>query len=87
MALFDELDAIFTNHSHYYTVGLPDMNEALERCARVTHTNPQVINYNGQMILATQHSLGSQISWLTEIPRPIVEQIESTTPAIGSGDK
>lgn len=74
MALFDELDAIFTNHSHYYTVALPDMNDALERCARVTGGNAQVINYAGQMILASQSSLGDQISWLTEIPRPVTEE-------------
>lgn len=70
MALFDELDAIFSNHTHYYTVALPDMNAALELCARVTGGNPQVINYAGQMVLASQQSLGDQISWLTEIPRP-----------------
>jgi hypothetical protein len=75
MALFDELDAIFTNHSHYYVVALSNMNDALEMCARVTHANPQVVNYGGQIILATQHSLGEGISWLTEIPRPTEEQI------------
>jgi len=46
------------------------MNEALERCARVTGGNPQVINYGGQIILASQSSLGNEISWLTEIQRP-----------------
>jgi hypothetical protein len=73
MALFDELDAIFSNHTHYYTVALPDMNEALEKCARVTGDNAQVINYAGQMVLASQSNLGDQISWLTEIPRPVTE--------------
>ena len=70
MTLFEELDLIFTNHAHYYTVGLPDMNAALEMCARISHGQPQVINYAGQMILASQHSIGDGISWLTEIPRP-----------------
>jgi hypothetical protein len=70
MSLFQELDVIFTTHTHYYTVGLPTMNEALERCARVTGGNPQVINYGGQIILASQSSLGNEISWLTEIQRP-----------------
>jgi len=73
MALFDELDAIFSTHTHYYTVSVPSMNDALERCARLTGGTPQVINYNGQIILATQQGLSDQISWLTEIPRPEVE--------------
>jgi hypothetical protein len=77
--LFEELDAVFTNHTHYYTVGLPDMNEALEKCARVLHTNPQIINYGGQMILASQHGLGDGITWLTEIPRPVVEPVVEET--------
>jgi hypothetical protein len=79
-SLFEELDAVFTSHSHYYTVGLPDMNEALEKCARIMHTNPQVITYGGQMILASQHAISNDITWLTEIPRPAPpEQIEATT--------
>ena len=76
MSLFQELDAIFTHHSHYYTVALPDMNEALEKCARITHSMPQVINYNGQMILASPNALGDGISWLTEIPRPAEIAVE-----------
>jgi hypothetical protein len=70
MALFDELDAIFTNHTHYYSVALSDMNEALDKCARMVGGNAQVINYGGQMILASQSGLSNQIPWLTEIPRP-----------------
>lgn len=70
MTLFEELDAIFTNHTNYYTVAVPSMNDALERCARLTGGDDQVITYNGQIILATQQNLGNQISWLTEIPRP-----------------
>jgi hypothetical protein len=77
MTLFEELDAIFPAHTHYYSVALTDMNEALEKCARVTGGNAQVINYSGQMILATQTNIGNEITWLNEIPRPeepIVEE-------------
>ena len=70
MTLFEELDSIFSSHTHYYSVGVPTMNDALERCARLTGGSPQVINYAGQMILAADRALGNQISWLTEIPRP-----------------
>lgn len=77
MALFEELDAMFPSHSHYYIVGLSTMNDALEKCARVCVGMPQLINYNGQMILVSQSGLSSDISWLTEIPRP--EQLEAPT--------
>lgn len=77
--LFEELDAVFTNHTHYYTVGLPTMNDALELCARVSLGNPQVIQYNGQMILASASALGGNISWLTEVPRPVVETVVEET--------
>jgi len=76
MTFFEELDAIFSSHTHYYTVSVPTMNDALERCARLTGGTPQVINYGGQIILATQQTLGGQISWLTEIPRPETPAVE-----------
>jgi len=73
--MFEELDAMFSNHMHYYIVSLPTMNDALELCARVSLGNPQVIQYNGQMILASASALGGNVSWLTEVPRPIVEPV------------
>ena len=78
MSFFEELDTMFTNHTHYYIVGLSSMNEALEMCARVTGGMAQVITYNGQIILASQSGISSQIPWLTEVPRP--EVVEETPP-------
>lgn len=72
MALFDELDAIFSSHTHYYVVNVPSMNDALERCARLSGGSPQVVNYGGQLILASGQNLGNQVSWLTEIERPAI---------------
>lgn len=74
MALYEELDAMFPSHTHYYVVNLPDMNDALERCARLTGGISNVVTYNGQMILAVQHLISSDISWLTEIAPPVVEE-------------
>ena len=76
MALYEELDAMFPSHTHYYIVGLTDMNEELDKCARLSHGMVNIINYNGQMILISPNSLGSQISWLTEVIAPVVEVIE-----------
>ena len=78
--MFEELDAMFATHLHYYIVNLPTMNDALEMCARVAIGNPQVIMYKGQLILASQSAIGSNISWLTEVPRPPEpEQLEAPT--------
>ena len=80
MTFFEELDLMFTNHTHYYIVGTSSMNEALDRCARVAGGTAQVVNYKGQMILASQMALGDQIPWLTEVPRPDVATITETIP-------
>jgi hypothetical protein len=72
MALYDELDSMFPwSHSHYYLVNLSDMNEALEKCARITSGgSPHVITYNGQLILISPSAISPDILWLTEIVGP-----------------
>jgi len=71
MTLFEELDAIFPAHTHFYIVNLPSIDEALERCARLTGSASHVTSYNGQLIMAVQHGLNvDDITWLTEVPRP-----------------
>ena len=77
MALYEELDAMFPSHTHYYIVGLSDMNEALDKCARLSHGMVNIINYGGQMILVSPHGLSDQISWLTEVAAPVVEVVEA----------
>ena len=70
-SLFEELDVMYPNHTHFYTVGLGDMNEAMEKCARLSGYEAHVVNYNGQMVLISQQGFSSDnISWLNEIPRP-----------------
>jgi hypothetical protein len=69
MTLFEELDTAFPAHSHFYSVSLP-LNEALDRCARMTGDNGHVFSYNGMVVLAVQHGTGPDVPWLNEIPRP-----------------
>jgi hypothetical protein len=79
MALYEDLDAMYPNHTHYYTVSLSDMNEAMEKCARLAGYEAHVVTYNGQMILVSQQGFSSDnISWLNEIaPPPAPEVIEA----------
>lgn len=67
MALYDELDAIFRNHQHFYKLGVSDMSEALDKSARLIGENAQVITYNGQIYLASQMHLGSDVTWATPV--------------------
>jgi hypothetical protein len=53
------------------------MNEALDKCARLSHGIVNIINYGGQMILISQHALTDQIGWLTEVAAPVVEVVEA----------
>jgi len=77
MALFDELDNMFPSHTHFYQVNLPTMNEALDRCARMTGDLGHVFTYNGMIVMAVQHSLGNDNPWLTEIADPNPDVIDA----------
>lgn len=67
MALYDELDAIFRNHQHFYKLSVADMSEALDKSARLIGENAHVITYNGQLYMASQTSLGSEVSWAVPV--------------------
>ena len=87
MALFDDLDAMFPSHTHFYQVNLPTMNEALDRCARMTGELGHVFTYNGTMFMAVQHSLGNDNPWLTEIPDPNPEIVEAEITVVSEKTK
>jgi len=75
-SLYEELDVMYPNHSHYYTVALPDMNEAMEKCARMAGYEAHVVTYNGQMVLISRQGFPSDnISWLNEIPAPPAPEV------------
>jgi len=65
--MFQELNNAFPDHTHFYEVLGITMNEAMDRCARLTGDNPQVMNYNGNIIFALNHDLGTGIEWLRPV--------------------
>jgi hypothetical protein len=65
--MFEELNNAFPDHTHFYEVLGITMNEAMDRCARLTGDNPQVMNYNGNIIFALKHDLGNGIEWLRPV--------------------
>ena len=66
--MFEELNNAFPNHTHFYEVLGITMNEAMDRCARLTGDDPLVMNYNGKIVFALKHDLGNGIEWL----RPVI---------------
>lgn len=64
---YDELNNVFPHHSYFYTVNGIQMHEALDRVARLSGQPTQVINFQGQLVLAVQHELSSEIPWITAV--------------------
>ena len=76
--MFNELDAIFPNHKRFYEVVGLSLAEAMERAARLTGDDSHVLNYQGKIIFAVQHSLDvTGIDWLTEVPGTPMVELES----------
>jgi hypothetical protein len=65
--MFEELNNAFPNHTHFYEVLGITMNEAMDRCARLTGDDPLVMNYNGKIVFALKHDLGNGIEWMTPV--------------------
>ena len=89
--MFDELNAAFPNHTHFYEVNL-SITEAMERCARMAAGDVHVVNYQGKVIFAAQHAMTgiSNADWISEVPgapvevvaeEPVVEEVVEETPA------
>jgi len=65
--MFDELNAAFPNHTHFYEVKGMTFAQALERCARIAGDSAQVFNFQGKIVAAATHDLGNQIEWLQPV--------------------
>ena len=66
--MYDELFAAFPDHSYFYEVSNMTMNDALERCARMTGDNGLVSTYQNKIIFAVKHSLDTNdITWLSPV--------------------
>ena len=71
--MFDDLNDAFPDHYHFYEVVGLTMSEALDRCARLTLENPQVLNYSGVIVFASPVDLGDGIEWLRKVPGSPIE--------------
>ena len=66
--MYNDLKTAYPQFSHYYTVGGLSMNDALERCARMTGEDANVFNFNGAIIFALTHALTTaEIDWLNPV--------------------
>lgn len=66
--MFDELNAVFPNHTNFYEISGLTMTEALERCARLSGDDGHVLTYQGRIIFAVKHALStSDISWINPV--------------------
>lgn len=66
--MYNELTIGFPDHTHFYEVGNMTMGEALDRCARMTGDDGQVLNYQGKIVFAVKHALDTnEISWLNPV--------------------
>ena len=67
--MYDNLNAAFPNHTHFYIVNGLQMAEALDRCARMTGDDGQVFNYQNMIVFAVKHKLETtDITWLDPVP-------------------
>lgn len=67
--MFNELNNMFPDHTNFYEVGNMTFSDALERCARLTAGDGQVLNYQGKIVFAVKHNVDTTaIDWLNPVP-------------------
>lgn len=83
--MFDELNEMFPDYTNFYEIIGLGITEAMDFGARMAAGDPHVINYNGKIILAVQHSIDvTDNDWLQEVPGTpavVVEEPAVVTPA------
>ena len=74
--MFDELNAAFPDHTHFYEVVGLSLADAMDRSARLTGGDCHILNYQGKIIFAVQHDVNvSGFDWLVNVPgAPVVEE-------------
>jgi hypothetical protein len=77
MNLYEQLNAAFPNQWWFYeTVGL-NINDAMDRCARLLGSEGHVVNYQGRIVLASGNELSYEdIPWLNLIGGPPIDIID-----------
>jgi hypothetical protein len=73
MSLYEQLNEAFPNQWWFYEVVGLNINDAMDRCARLLGTEGHVVNYQNKIILASGNELSHQdIPWLNLIGGPEV---------------
>jgi hypothetical protein len=80
MSLYEQLNEAFPNQWWFYEVSGLNINDAMDRCARLLGTEGHVVNYQNKIILASGNELSYQdIPWLNLIGGPeVVIDVVST---------
>lgn len=80
MSLYEQLNDAFPNQWWFYEVVGLNINDAMDRCARLLGTEGHVVNFQGRTVLASGNELSFQdIPWLNLIGGPPVTiDVEST---------
>jgi hypothetical protein len=74
--MYDELKAVFPGYSHFYEVVGLQLAEAMDRCARMTGSSANILQYQNKIIFALTHDLGEGPDFLNAIPNPNPETVE-----------
>lgn len=64
---YAEVNNMFPQHGFFYTINGMSMNDALDHAARLCGPDAHVINLNGQVLLATTQSIGTEQPWARPI--------------------
>jgi hypothetical protein len=75
--MYEELNNVFPNQFWFYEVMGLNINDAMDRCARMLGSEGYVVNYQNKIILASVHEIGSGNPWLNLIGGPPIE-VEAT---------
>jgi hypothetical protein len=71
MDLYEQLNEAFPNQWWFYEVIGLNLNDAMDRCARILGAEGHVVNYQNRIVLASGNELSYQeIPWLNLIGGP-----------------
>jgi hypothetical protein len=77
MNLYEQLNTAFPNQWWFYEVVGLNINDAMDRCARLLGSEGHVVNYQGRTVLASGNELSYvDIPWLNLIGGPPTDIID-----------
>jgi hypothetical protein len=77
MNLYEQLNTAFPNQWWFYEIVGLNINDAMDRCARLLGSEGHVVNYQGRIVLASGNELSHvDIPWLNLIGGPPTDIID-----------